>query len=163
MSTNELERPQIRTVVLSDRDLEAASHLLSQLIEGPALPVGPPASRDQLMWQAKVIAHRRKRRSEFFPPAMFGEPAWDMLLALYTGKPDRPAPTVTSLAALIGAPPTSTLRWLDYLEGQHFIARETHPTDKRSVVARLTDEARAALEAYLSETLEDGLQTSPGG
>jgi DNA-binding MarR family transcriptional regulator len=85
-----------------------------------------------------------------------------MLLALYAGEPDRPAPTVTSLAASIGAPPTSTLRWLDYLEGQHFIARETHPTDKRSVVVRLTDEARAALDAHLSEMLEDGRQTFPG-
>jgi DNA-binding MarR family transcriptional regulator len=87
---------------------------------------------------------------------MLGEPAWDILLALYT-REDQLHPTVASLAAVICAPETSTARWLDYLEGQRFIVRESHPTDRRSVIARLTENGRVALEGYFSEVLTNGL------
>jgi DNA-binding MarR family transcriptional regulator len=87
---------------------------------------------------------------------MFGEPGWNILLALYV-REDELDPTVASLAAMICAPQTSTTRWLDYLEGQRFVVRETHPTDRRSVIARLTENGRVALEGYLSEVLTNGL------
>jgi DNA-binding MarR family transcriptional regulator len=87
---------------------------------------------------------------------MFGEPAWDILLTLYT-QDEQIDPTVTSLAAVISAPQSSTIRWLDYLEGQRFIVRESHPTDRRSAIARLTNDGRRALEGYLSEVLIKGL------
>jgi DNA-binding MarR family transcriptional regulator len=152
----DLEVSETRTLVLSGRELDAARLLLSQLVEERGLPPGASASRNQLMRCAKAIVHRRQRRSEFFPSAMFGEPAWDILLALYTGE-DQFDPTVASLAAVTCAPQSSTTRWLDYLEGQRFIVRESHPTDRRSVIARLTENGRVALEGYLSEVLTNGL------
>lgn len=150
------ELPETRTLVLSGRELDAARLLLSQLVEDPGLPPGASASRNQLMRCAKAIVHRRRQRSAFFPSAMFGEPGWNILLALYV-REDELDPTVASLAAMICAPQTSTSRWLDYLEGQRFVVRETHPTDRRSVIARLTENGRVALEGYLSEVLTNGL------
>jgi DNA-binding MarR family transcriptional regulator len=149
------EFPQTRTLVLSEREFDAARQLLAQLVESPAPEPGASASNSQLMRFAKGIVHRRKRRSAFFPAAMFGEPAWDILLTLYTE--EQLDPTVTSLAAVTGAPQSSTTRWIDYLEGQRFILRESHPTDRRSAIARLTENGRAALEGYLSEVLTNGL------
>ncbi len=88
---------------------------------------------------------------------MFGEPAWDILLALYVCEQDGLHSIASSVAALIGVPLTSTFRWIDYLESQHLINRESDKCDKRAVIARLTDNGRAALEGYLSETLRDEL------
>ena len=88
---------------------------------------------------------------------MFGEPAWDILLALYVCEQDGLHSIASSLAALIGVPLTSTFRWIDYLETQQLITRESDKCDKRAVIARLTDHGRAALEGYLSETLRDEL------
>jgi DNA-binding MarR family transcriptional regulator len=143
-------------LILSERELDAAKLLLSQLVEDAGLPPDASVSGNQLLRCAKAIVHRRQRRFEFFPSAMLGEPGWDILLALYT-REDQLDPTVASLAALICAPQTSTTRWLEYLEGQRFIVRESHPTDRRSVIARLTENGRGALERYLSEVLRKGL------
>ena len=150
------ELTETRTLVLSGRELDAARRLLTQLIEMPAPAAGASVSGSALMQCAKAIVHRRKKRSAFFPSAMFGEPAWHILLTLYVGE-DQPGQTVTSLAALMSAPQSSTIRWLDYLEGQRFIVRESHPTDKRSAISRLTEKGRGAIEGYLSELLANGI------
>jgi DNA-binding MarR family transcriptional regulator len=41
---------------------------------------------------------------------------------------------------------------LEYLESQRWVQREPHPTDKRAIFVNLTENGRAALEAYLSGT-----------
>ena len=47
---------------------------------------------------------------------MFGEPAWDMLLALYFTEDAGPRQTVGRLIKMSNAPTTSALRWVHYLE-----------------------------------------------
>jgi DNA-binding MarR family transcriptional regulator len=84
---------------------------------------------------------------------MFGEPAWDMLLVLYMSEQHGSRPTISSLTQFSGARPTTALRWLDYLEAQQLIGRETHPTDRRAALVWITDKAREALDSYLCETL----------
>ena len=59
---------------------------------------------------------------------MFGEPAWDMLLVLYTEE-GRERQTVGKLINAAGHAPTTAQRWLDYLETQGFVRREPHPVD----------------------------------
>jgi DNA-binding MarR family transcriptional regulator len=82
---------------------------------------------------------------------MFGEPAWEILLLLYALQ-SGPRPTVSRLAELSGATKSTALRWLEYLESQRWVQREPHPTDKRAIFVNLTENGRAALEAYLSGT-----------
>lgn len=82
---------------------------------------------------------------------MFGEPAWEMLLALYVAE-GGPRQTVSCLAKLSGAPKATALRWMDYLSQAKLIRRDLHPTDKRVVFVELTDHGRSRVEAYLSET-----------
>lgn len=85
---------------------------------------------------------------------MFGEAAWDMLLTLYVSENDIDAMTLSHLAQLVDAPPSSALRWIEYLEAQRLVRRNPHPTDRRSLLVKLTDKGRARLESYLTETLE---------
>jgi hypothetical protein len=47
----------------------------------------------------RLIAERRKRE-EYFPAGLFGEPAWDLLLALYVAHDDRrPVPLAEAYQA----------------------------------------------------------------
>lgn len=91
----------------------------------------------------------RRARESVFGRAMFGEPAWEILLLLY-GLGSRQ--TVTRLAELACASKSTAIRWIDYLEGQRLVAREEHPTDKRAVCVVLTDKAREAIGLYLFRT-----------
>jgi DNA-binding MarR family transcriptional regulator len=71
------------------------------------------------------------------------------LYALNSG----PRQTVSSLANLINASKSTTLRWVDYLDSQRLIRREPHPTDRRAAFVELTEKGRGALGVYLSGTL----------
>lgn len=85
---------------------------------------------------------------------MFGEPGWDMLLTLYTREDDTRL-KVSDLVTVARTPPSTGLRWLNYLESQQYVARRSHPTDRRVDLVELTDKARQALDSYFSETLSD--------
>lgn len=82
---------------------------------------------------------------------MFGEPAWEMLLLLYSLE-SGPRLTISRLAELAYASKSTAIRWIDYLEAQRLVQREGHPTDKRAIFVELTERARSMIELYLSET-----------
>jgi DNA-binding MarR family transcriptional regulator len=107
-----------------------------------------------LFMRARGLLRCRKARAHQFSSAMFAETAWDMLLTLYVSEADVEAMTASRLAQLVDAPPSSALRWLDYLEAQRLVCRQAHPTDRRSALVKLTDKGRANLELFLTETLE---------
>jgi hypothetical protein len=47
-----------------------------------------PPGRDELRAVAERLYAERRRRDEHFPPGLFGEPAWDLLLVLYIAHED---------------------------------------------------------------------------
>ena len=105
--------------------------------------------KNLLLARAHEILSRRQRRLRHFGKAMFGEPAWEMLLALYVEGARVP---VTRLTELSGGTKATAIRWIEYLEKERLIKREPHPTDRRSLIVHLTDRGLATLEAYLSDT-----------
>lgn len=104
-----------------------------------------------LMRRARDTLANRRRRQDIFGRAMFGEPAWEMLLLLYITEPG-PRQSISRLADESGASRTTALRWIDYLEGQGLIRREAHPNDRRVAFVQLTEKGRESIELYLSET-----------
>lgn len=150
-----------KVIRLSSRDVEDARRLLSLLatnderitIEPPTRSPGAvSADKQALLTIAKALIVNRRRRHKLFGKAMFGEPAWDMLLLLYVldagGRQ-----TVGGLSDLAGATRTTGLRWIEYLERQQLIWRNEHPTDRRAAFLQLTGKGRDAIELYLSETV----------
>jgi DNA-binding MarR family transcriptional regulator len=101
---------------------------------------------------AQRIYKSRRERRHFFPQDLFADPAWDMLLALYTSELEGSAVSVSSLSIAADVPVTTGLRWLHALEKREFISRRAHPRDKRSFTIHLSAETRAALTAYLERT-----------
>jgi len=102
--------------------------------------------RATLAMAARLVLQERRRRAELFGKAMFGEPAWDMLLHLYT------APgmmlTVGKLVELVDEPKTTLLRWAAYLEEKRLVARRNDVKDRRLVWMELADRGRELLDVY---------------
>jgi DNA-binding MarR family transcriptional regulator len=149
-------------VSLSLGDVQVAvqrGRRLTESLERLLQPPGPEESaplisRYSLVNRAKQEVNHRRRRAKTFGGSMFGEPAWDMLLILYI-EHERPRLTVSRLTERSGGPPTTALRWLEYLESHGLIRRESHPTDGRAVHIALTTEGVEALDSYFSETLRE--------
>lgn len=156
----------LRTVTLSNRDLQAVARVLNLLVSAESSRpkdcaaiddhILQPAStpiRDVLVDRARHEFANRARRSRIFGGAMFGEAAWDMLLALYVAEQSGARHTVSGLTDLSGVPSTTALRWLDFLENkEQLVRRRANPTDKRVFFVELTDRGRAALDLYFSGT-----------
>ncbi len=147
---NRKKSPDGGGVELSPRDREDAARLLTLLLgEGEVEERQRDVNLNRL---ASAILEARRRRTEIFNPAMFGEPAWELLLTLFVMDREGPRLTIGRLAQVAGTKLTTALRWLEYLEDQAFVRREEHPNDARTAFIELTDKAREALRLYLSET-----------
>jgi DNA-binding MarR family transcriptional regulator len=139
-------------VSLSDRDVSDAIRLMDLMRSAQARPTERCSSKaaaggkiDGCLPLARTIFLSRRLRQQYFPKAIFGEAAWDILLALFTNVDSGGTETVTSLAHHVECPLSTALRWLDYLEQSGLIARNPHPTDKRVMVVSLTNQAREKL------------------
>jgi DNA-binding MarR family transcriptional regulator len=156
------ERQVVTSIPLNGSELDAIRRLLGQLLakqDSGGLDIAPYVHESRAqetsvedVAMARRIVARRRLRSQFFKKPMFGEPAWDMLLALYAGSVDGPRQSVGRLSAASGSPATTALRWLDYLVKEQLVVRAASPTDGRSDFVELTDKGRSAMERYLSET-----------
>lgn len=160
------KKQQPRTVTVDESDLLAVSTLLTQASQlfatmarrpeaaSPEVGAGKKVDTRAAVELAVKMRDARQRRRAHLSPALFGEPGWDMLLSLYISQFDGPRLSVGRLSSLSGAPPTTALRWLDYLERERLISREPNPTDARSAFVDLTDKGRTIMDRYLSDTVD---------
>jgi len=151
-------------VTLTARDVSDALRLLRRLVgdapkaaafdvvrERPRPIEG--RERHDLIVKARQLLRQRRRRERILPRAMFGEPAWDMLLHLYLN--DRRY-TIAALTEACNVTPSTALRWIEYLVGDGLVERTPHPTDARAQHIALSQKGRSALDVYFSEVIADG-------
>ena len=124
---------------------------LGRDVPGLAGTATSPEQRHVLCERARQIRYSRDLRAESFDQNIFGEPAWDILLALYTIDGDRRRLSTRELCELAGVALTTGLRWLDSLEEQGMVDRAPNPFDQRMVYVELADGGRAAMDHYLSQ------------
>lgn len=165
MSKRELLPPEGGKVVqLSPEEAAQTAKLLKMLLErahadeilasaelqdGADIETG--AEQRRLRMIAREMYLRRFARSRFLKGAMFGEPAWDMLLALYVAELTGVRYTVTQVSSYAGAPATTSLRWIDYLESHGYVVRTPSVDDRRCHNLELSDDARRDLDAYFQD------------
>jgi DNA-binding MarR family transcriptional regulator len=89
-------------------------------------------------------------RSAQFNSALFGEPAWDMLLDLFVQKIEGRRVATTSLCLGANVPQTTALRYIALLEGEGLVFRYTPPDDRRLVLIDYTPEGYKRMRQYLS-------------
>ena len=96
----------------------------------------------------------RKLRGEYLYRAMFGEPAYDMLLGLYIAESDERPITAARLANIAGVAQSSAARWIEYLVAKDLIERERHPAHKRASILKLSPRGREALDSLFAAMFE---------
>ena len=90
----------------------------------------------------------RKLRHDFLNRAMFGEPAFDMLLALYAnGSPA--IMSLRTLSPLIGVSESCGARWLKLLVDDGLVLSVGSEGEPGDIHATLTDKGRIVLDEYL--------------
>lgn len=106
------------------------------------------STRKTLVQRAQATIDRRELRKTFLNPTMLGEPAFDLLLALYVSSTS-PIISASELGAVVGLSPSSTMRWLKVLvnEGLVLTAEEAIDDPDRMAVV-LTDRGRTSLDDY---------------
>jgi hypothetical protein len=151
-----------RTLTLSPDDARKIAHFLSLLLDIGSSP-GAAQSRERaaetpdratLTARARAVLAERKRRTVLFPAVLFGEIAWEMLLWLYVTEDEGERQTIGRLANLVGAPHTTALRWIGYLEKEGLIERKPHPNDRRTVFVHLLNEGRNHLDRWFASLAE---------
>jgi DNA-binding MarR family transcriptional regulator len=93
----------------------------------------------------------RRRRMDFFSPALFGEPAWDMLLALYSA-PESLQLGIGDLTDFSSVSPSIARRWLRCLEAQRLVVLEECFGHQAKPKCMLTGQADDLLRSYLLTT-----------
>ena len=91
----------------------------------------------------------RDSRAAVLDPSLFGEPAWNILLALYVAAGERYALSISALCAESGAPATTAARSIGRLLELRMVRRVPNPSDNRSAYIELTDETAAKLTELL--------------
>jgi DNA-binding MarR family transcriptional regulator len=115
--------------------------------------VAPPvasgrASLIHLEHVLRQIISERRRRTAYFPAALFSDPAWDILLALALAESRQQRVTVTKLCQRIDSPMTTGLRWIAALTGAGLLVRRDDVNDKRRKFVALSPTGIAAIAAY---------------
>lgn len=93
----------------------------------------------------------RRSRNEIFCKALFGEPAWDMLLQLYAAQLERRTECITDLCDASGVPQSTALRWISCLEDRKLVKREHDPRDNRRILVSLTAKGAEAMDRFFTQ------------
>lgn len=114
----------------------------------------PKAAQADTHAVALVVAERiyaeRRRRDEHFPPDLFGEPAWDLLLAMLTARAGGKPMILCRAYKAAGVTDTTGRRLLDRLEAEGLITRRRAPRSRKMRIVELTDSAVEQLVHYLA-------------
>jgi hypothetical protein len=105
--------------------------------------------RQMLLRRALATMEIRRLRHRFLDPAMFGEPAFDMLLALYVTNASPAILPLRILSPAIGVSESGAARWLKLLVDQGLaLSVGGRPGEPGSIHATLTNKGRTVLDEY---------------
>lgn len=125
-------------------------------------PPGRKPDRDDqfppdLVHLAKRIKAIRDSRIALLDPSLFGEPAWNILLALYVAAGEGYALPISALCAESGVPATTATRAINRMLELDMVRRVANPSDNRSTYIELMPETAAKLTELLHIALRKHL------
>jgi FixJ family two-component response regulator len=153
----ELERPARTALVNQLESLSAEMQRISSIIASPNTANGaqpaPAANSSRMADSAfirRLLRNEAKRR-QLGNGALFGDPAWDMLLDLTIAKLEGRHVSVSSACIASGAPTTTALRLVNRLVGESILARIPDEKDGRRDFLVIDPTIEGPLIAYLNE------------
>lgn len=141
-------QPQSVNLGLIWEELEALRRRIPQAERSPSTSVHDEVAKTRLVQE---ILKSRRRRDAVFGAGLFGEPAWDLLLALYLAQHQQRRVTISDACRASASPQTTGLRWIGLLEEQGWVVRACDPLDGRRNWVTLTNRASAAMHSYLEQ------------
>ncbi|MCK9543952.1 MAG: winged helix DNA-binding protein [Novosphingobium sp.] len=99
---------------------------------------------------ARIHYADRRKREKHLPAALFGEPAWDILLDLFIAAGDDKQVFVSSACLAAHVPQTTALRRIQMLEDLGLVERQGDAGDNRRTIVRLTADGLGAMRAFFS-------------
>lgn len=111
----------------------------------------PPSVPQHLLKLARRLKALRSSRESMFPPSLFGEPGWDMMLALYIAEGEGYRMKVTALCHESGVPDSTAIRWIERLYELNLAYREQNPLDCRSIFIRLRADAVIRMNVFMEK------------
>jgi len=103
---------------------------------------------------ARALYLDRRERARLFDNALFGEPAWDILLDLRGRYEGEDMPSSLSICAGADSPSSTGLRYIRALEKAGLVERSNDPGDGRRRVARLSDKGVKLIDRYIDLILK---------
>jgi DNA-binding MarR family transcriptional regulator len=94
------------------------------------------------------LIRERRRRDLLFGEALFGEPAWDILLDLAWAEAVSRHRSVTDACIAAAVPHTTALRHIKLLVEGGLVTRTADPADRRRYHLRLTSSAHQSLQEW---------------
>lgn len=104
---------------------------------------GSPA---EFVEEARKLYDRRRAREELFGSGMFGEPAWDILLAAYVVA----SASAAKLTRELGLPMSVISRWVQVLERDGLLRSTRGDLIPFSASLQLTPEGRKRMDQYFT-------------
>jgi predicted transcriptional regulator len=136
-------------VELARRVAELEARALSEGNRTPSLGF----SDDKLATIATSMWSARLHRANHFNPALFGEPAWDMLLDLFVHKVRGRRQGTTSLCMGANVPQSTGLRYVERLEREGLLHRYSPADDRRLSVVEMTPKGFRLMREYISNAV----------
>ena len=101
-----------------------------------------------------VYSLRRKREKYFNNQQLFSEPAWDILLDLFSSHLRGLNISIKSASLAAQVPLSTALRWINILEDEGLIERVNDPSDARRTFVQVTPDAIAKLTSVLTPDVQ---------
>jgi Winged helix DNA-binding domain len=98
------------------------------------------------------VLRARRRRDAMFPPALFADAAWDVLLETTLARLQGEAVPVTALCFAAAVPQTTGLRAIRDLTQRGMLERTPDPNSRKRILMSITDDAFARTKACIAHT-----------
>jgi len=135
--------------------LEAALAIVRRATDRLALlrdPLSPEAGHTLRAVAERLYAERRKRDAHF-PPGLFGEPAWDLLLALFIAWDEGRDVSLAEAYEAAKVDPQDGPALIQRLVAAGLVIRSRGQDDRRQPSVVLTDHAVDRLGDYLADLI----------
>ena len=133
----------------SDKIAAALAIVHQAMARIEALSLSPGDAGLSLRAVAERLWSDRRRRDEHFPPGLFGEPAWDLLLSLFIAGDDGREVTLEEAYRSAKVDPEDGPALIDRLVDKRLVARSR--TRRNSIV--LTPDGMDRLSDYLADLI----------
>lgn len=117
----------------------------------------PATVRPSTHQQVRMLIEARRIRFDVFPPMLFSDPAWDILLELYARQLEHRPINVSRLTAALPVPETTILRWIGKLEREAMITRRGDPHHAKRIWIELSQYGRSLMDRYFEKYNQLGL------